>query len=745
MASSRAQIAVVAAAAASGLATSGSATGHPPVDRLLHGGLAAAVAFAAQTAPTWAVVAFSTGGAALGWRADAVGAAAGVAALAVAIILIVIENVDRHLLKAAACTLSATALLRFSGDSVGMAAVTTVALSGLLLVTGLRRSPRRWRRRVKLAAIGLVAAAGVASALGALAGLVARSAFQRSTDVTATALAAARAGDGPGAASSARAAAADLQDAQDALTTWWARPGWLVPVVGAQLRAGDEVARSAGPAVQAAAGSADVLRLDVLRPEAGRLDLDRVTAAEPRLAQLSDALHAAQRSVGRARTPWLLPPLADRLDGYDAQLASITSTSDLALLAVEALPSLLGADHPTRWFIAVGNPAESRDLGGCVCTYATVIADRGAIRLERSGGVRDIGAFEKGRSLAGLDLPERYLEYQPEIFWQNLGAYPDLPTVATAARVLWDQVAPGSPIDGVVYVDPFGLAALLKLTGPVTGPAPLGQLTSDNAAKVLLEDQYAGHTDQIGRHDAMQEATALTFDALAASQIPGPAAVGAALGPAAQGGHLLAASFNDDGQRLFDRIGASGRFPEPAGGDLASLRTSNQAENKQDAHLRRSVGYRALVNPNDRMVTATATIELHNDATADLPDYVAGNARNLPKATSLLDVAWYSGLELERAEVDGRPVTTNSSRARGWWVHSMTVTIPPGSAVTVVIHLSGRLEATNPYQLSISPQSAVHDDSYRVEVGGSPGWTSAAVPTPVPGRRTDLVVPLRAR
>ena len=736
---------LAAAAGASGCMTSGSVTALAAADRLYRGGLAAGVAVAASAAPTWAVVVLSTGAAAAGLSAGPLGAAAGLAALLVAVGLAVKDEVDAPWLKAAAGALSATTLLRVPGGPLGASAAMTGLLAGLVVVTALRRAPRRWRRFTTAGAVGLLGLAAVAATLGIVAGLRARASFERAADTTGVALAAARAGDTAKAAASARGASDDLKQARIALDVWWALPARAVPVVGAHLRAGLEVARGAGPAVEAAAGSAEVLRLDVLRPEAGRLDLDRLAAAEPNLARLSGALHDAERGAERARSPWLVKPLENRLARYDAQLESVSAASDRALLAVRALPRLLGAERPTRWFVAVANPAESRELGGCVCDYAIVTADRGAIRLERAGPVTEIGSFQAGRTLSGVDLPERYVGQRPEVFWQNLSGYPNLPTVAAAARTLWDQVAPGSPIDGVVYVDPHGLAGLLKLTGPVTAPAPLGRLTAENAARLLLQDQYARFSKTDERKDALQEAAAAAFTAVGSVRLPGPAAIGAALGPAVQGGHLLVTSFDQEGQRLFDEVGASGRFPVSDGGDVASLRTSNLVENKLDAYLRRSVRYQVLVDPTTGRVDATATIELRNEAGIDLPGYVAGNRRGLPPATNVIAVGWYSGLPLESMEVDGRTVPSNSFLERGWWTHSTTLTLPPGSVMTLVVRLSDEQAGSRPYRLSVAPQAAARDDTYAVEVTGGSGWSAAPVPALLPGRRTDLVIPLRSR
>ena len=734
---------IVAAAGISGAATLGSATGEPVVDRLLRGGLAASIAAGAATAPTWAVVVLATTAAALGWTGGPLAAGSGAAALLLALILVGKLQGDRHLLKQVTAALAATALLRIPGGPLGTTAAAFGVLAGLIVLTGLRRGARRWRRGAALAGVGLLGLGALACVLGAVAGLPARASLDRSSEKVEAALDAARAGDGPRAAEQARLAADDLGRARSRLTAWWVRPAWAVPVVGAHLRAAERVVSTAGPAVKAAAASAGALRLDALRPAAGRIDLDRLSAAEPDLARLASALRTAEEGSAEAHSPWLVTPVQSRLARYDAKLAEISATTSRALLAVRTLPGLLGRDRPTRWFVAVANPAETRELGGFVGDYVVLVADGGSLRLERSGTVADLDAERRGRTLSGVDLPARYLSQRPEQHWENLTGYPDLPTVAATARALWDQTAPGSPLDGVAYVDPHGLAALLRLTGPVRAPPPLGLLTAENAAPLLLIDQYARFDVRDKRKDALRAVADATFDSLTTAPLPAPAAIGAALGPAARGGHLMAASFSEEGQRLLDGVGASGRLPVADGGDLASLRTTNLLANKLDAHLNRSVRYQVVVDPARQRVEATATVELRSSATATLPEYVAGNRRGLPKGTDLLEVAWYSGLELEGTEVDGQPVTPVSDRERGWWTHSTTVVVPPGGTTTVVLRLAGPLDATRPYRLSVAPQAAARDDMYSVEVVGRQGWVAGRVAQPPPGRRSDVLVVLR--
>ena len=106
-------------------------------------------------------------------------------------------------------------------------------------------------------------------------------------------------------------------------------------------------------------------------------------------------------------------------------------------------------------------------------------------------------------------------------------------------------------------------------------------------------------------------------------------------------------------------------------------------------------------------------------------------------------MAWYSGLALQGAEVDGQPVTPATVRELGWWVHSTTVAVPPGGTATVVLRLAGPLGGAGPYRLAVAPQAAARDDRYRVEVTGGAGWVAGPVRQPRPGRSDALTVTLR--
>src|SRR5207253_7315607 len=80
---------------------------------------------------------------------------------------------------------------------------------------------------------------------------------------------------------------------------------------------------------------------------------------------------------------------------------------------------------------------------------------------------------------------ERWKTFNPAQAWQQVNVSPDFPTTARLIAELYPQSG-GAPVDGVIAVDPPGLAAMLTLTGPVSVPGWPVPITSANVVHVTL-------------------------------------------------------------------------------------------------------------------------------------------------------------------------------------------------------------------------------------------------------------------
>jgi hypothetical protein len=353
--------------------------------------------------------------------------------------------------------------------------------------------------------------------------------------------------------------------------------------------------------------------------------------------------------------------------------------------------------------------------------YGLLTADDGVLDLSHAGRVLNLNVSGRGRTLAAdATTPGRYRSLRPQRYWQNVTGTPDFPTMAEAVRQMWPQTGPGE-IDGVLYVDPRALAALMELTGPVTVEKYDTVLRPEEAEDFFLKGQYVEFPDD-DRHDFLVEAARSVFEQLTTRAVPGPGEIIDALGPAARQRRLLLHSFDDREQRLFEELRLDGALP-PVDGDFLSVRASNRGLNKIDAFMERSIDYEVDIDPERGTLRATAAVTIRNDAPrSGLPRDVIGNHRGQPLGTNSTTVAVYSPLELVDVTSGGRAIGRGVASEYGRFVYTALLDVPPGGSVTVEFHLAGELDRRGGYRLDVVPQPLVNDDHLSVQVRTPPGW-----------------------
>jgi hypothetical protein len=308
----------------------------------------------------------------------------------------------------------------------------------------------------------------------------------------------------------------------------------------------------------------------------------------------------------------------------------------------------------------------------------------------------------------------------PQVFWQNVTSTSDFPTVAATVRQMWPQSG-GGPLDGVVYIDPYTLAALLRLTGPVVVPDYDQPLSAATAARFLLRDQYVAFPLD-DRHDFLVDAAETVFDALISRDLPGPASIAETLAPSAHEGRLLLHSFHPDEQALFERLDVDGALP-PVRGDFLSVRASNRGLSKIDAMMERTISDAVSVDPDRNMVDATVTVTITNTAPASgLPYAVIGNHLGRPEGTNSTTVSVITPLNVIDVTSGGVSIGRGAYEEYGRHVYTALVNVPPGADVTVVFTLRGSMDLSAGYHLDLVPQPLVNPDHVRVDVHGAAGW-----------------------
>ena len=192
-----------------------------------------------------------------------------------------------------------------------------------------------------------------------------------------------------------------------------------------------------------------------------------------------------------------------------------------------------GANGTRHYFVAFITPAELRGAGGFIGNYGELTAVDGRVRLTRTGPIRDlVNAAPPGarRLLGPADYLRRYGGQRPADYFQDLTFSPHFPFDADAIEQLYPQSG-GEKLDGVISIDPTGLAALLRFTGPIVVPGLDTPLTSANAADILLRQQYVRFGNNLERKDLLVEASRITFERLTTGSLPAPRQLAKVLGP----------------------------------------------------------------------------------------------------------------------------------------------------------------------------------------------------------------------
>ena len=587
-----------------------------------------------------------------------------------------------------------------------------------LLVSGYRNARRAWRRAIRR----MVVALAIASAVGALVALVAVAVHSGDLDSAVSdasdGLTAVEGGKSDAAAEALADASLKFESAAQTFNGPLLILSRAVPVVSQHVAAVGDLSDAGASLADSALRSVGLVDYDSLTLPDGGVDLDTLVVYRDPIISSDRAVDDAIRAIAENRSPWLFPPLESRMASLEDRLLDVAPDTELARLALDSLPAMLGGDGTRRYLLLFGSPAEGRDLGGHIGHWGELEADGGQLDLTDSGPIIDLwlGGTPNRRFRDDAQYPASYIDYRPEEFPQNWSASPDMPTVAAAAAELYPQSG-GQPVDGVAYIDPYAIAAMLSITGPVTDPVTGTVLSADDAVRYLVADQYDS-SDEEERSDVLTRLLDEMFAALTTTALPGPQRLADTLGPIVRGGHLQFWSFGANEAALLDRIGISGRLPSlTAGQDSLTVLTSNANPNKIDTYLTRSITHEVEWNRDAEQLDATTTVQLTNDAAPDLGnEVVVGNEHGLPPGTNRMVLSILSPLTASEMRIDDEPVPFSLRREFDRWRYSVTVEIPPGETVAVQLIASGTGPVGDTYQLTIAPQPLVTPDAMKVTI-----------------------------
>ena len=679
-----------------------SPTGRPLVDALLVALAVGVVTWAGASAPWWALVVAS--GAAIVSSADLLlGAIAFVAFLIALYIGVQRRNLPEWRAASAGISLNVLAWSHLNGF-FGLTAIVGIATALFVFVLGIRRRPRRIRRVAWIGAGSVAVVALFAAAGFGLSASQARAELRQGRDAAEDGIDLLSDGQFAQAADRFESASASLQRAKDQLGSPLAAASSAVPIVAQHRAAALELSNAGADATARIAAALREIDPQQLRVQRGTIDLAAIAALGQPFADVDGALRELSLAVARSRSPWLLPQLDDELDTLSTRIADNAPKLQNAREAVALAPQMLGGDAPRTYLVLFTSPAEARGLGGFTGNYAQLTIDHGHIAMSGFGRVSELESRANAKGVRIADQAEFLADYGRfgfdldghgrvgEAAFRNLTMTPNFPSVGHIAADVYEQVT-GTAVDGVIVMDPYVIQTLLSYTDGITLTTVPVKLTSKNAAAFILKDQYAIAQDNPTRIDALDEAAQKTVAALLAGALPDPAQLGRDLGELATERRLLVWTKDPAEQDLLRHTGLIGAIPPAAGADGWSFTVNNAGASKIDTYLQRKASYRSTTDPKTGETTGVLRVQLTNTAPASgLPDYVIGNAVDLPVGTSRLYVSFYSPMELQQATFQGQPVTLSPGHEAGWNVYSQYIELPAGTTATFELHVTGRLE-----------------------------------------------------
>ena len=468
----------------------------------------------------------------------------------------------------------------------------------------------------------------------------------------------------------------------------------------------------------------------------GRVDARPFVAAQGPLRHAETELTAVQGRLARTKRSGI-GALATARRQLVTALDRLSSTVREARVAADVVPALSGTGGLKRYFVAVQNNAEARATGGLIGAFAIVTLDHGALHLEHVGQNDSLIDPPQPVLDLGKEYDRRYARFETANTWRSANLSPDVPTVGRLLAALWRQQS-GQQVDGVVLLDPVGLARILAATGPVD-LSDGTSLNDTNAASVMEADIYARHPDYASRYAFLAETTQRAFAALSDRQLNGRAVV-TQFARAAASGHLQLWAADTGVQHELLRSRISGSLE--ATGPFLEVVTTDVGGSKLDYYQHRTIRYDAestgvavdIGAGPELEEQAVVSVTLDNQAPAGLPGYVLlrtdTTASKPPVGQSNSWVSVYLGTHatLVSATLDGHPVVVESQTERGLSVYSLFLTIDRGKART--LRLTVRQPAKPDEPLVYRQQPLIRNDDVAVHRKGSAHPVDYAYATP---------------
>jgi hypothetical protein len=279
--------------------------------------------------------------------------------------------------------------------------------------------------------------------------------------------------------------------------------------------------------------------------------------------------------------------------------------------------------------------------------------------------------------------------------------------------------ARGIAANGVIQIDPQGLAAILEGIGPVDVPG-LGQVSAANVVDFTLNRAYFQFPGVEERSDVLGDIAEATFKKLVNGEYGSLRPLATALQRTVVGHHLLMYATEQQTERQLRWFGVDGELPGGDGVDAFHLTSQNLSANKLDYYVDSSLKLTGERLPG-RIGDVTAEITLTNTAPAGQgnPRYVFGPGGGSGQAVGQYRsaVSLYVPTGTEIVGTNGETIDTPSVDTEGGHtVIGFTVDVLAAKAATVTLQLRLAPRPASPYVMFLTPSPRVRPTTVAVDL-----------------------------
>lgn len=383
-------------------------------------------------------------------------------------------------------------------------------------------------------------------------------------------------------------------------------------------------------------------------------ELQAVISEMPRVIRLYDTLEpqlidlmSTVNKIDPAYIPSIGGSTRERILQLQDLAKDFPTLSAQLKQTLSAVPSLLGADKPTKYLIVFQNEKELRSSGGLLSAFGHLTIDRGKLSDEIK--VTDMWALEGYVSWTlGIDVGYRniygqnYLMNFPNaecgstyLRAQDAGIYPDLYLTmdmfedyyAVANRYNKRQYP---DYDHILIINTFFASDLISLVEPLEVPGGEEPLTAENAAKLIFAETSSQPFDPAIRKSFIGEvATAMKdrFNEMSSQDI---LRVGQMLIRTIQAKNIAFFSKDKAIQAYFDNLGLSGRIEQNFAGDYFHLNEAQNCSLKSNFYVRDEVTQDVYIDDKGK-INKDVNVKWWNDKLYDpKEEYIISRTGRFP-------------------------------------------------------------------------------------------------------------------